>query len=152
LTIAVSTIISAFNSLTLSPALTALLLRPIDKTGAAPLPSLAFPAFGAFAAYWWGMPWIESWVSEFVIWPDDVKELALPAIAIIGGGLLGWIVSRPFNWLLATAFRGFNASFRFATRQYAAGIGKLLHFSGVALVLYGGLLVLTYFGFITTPK
>ena len=34
LTIAVSTIISAFNSLTLSPALTALLLRPRDKTAA----------------------------------------------------------------------------------------------------------------------
>ena len=38
LTISVSTVISAFNSLTLSPALTALLLRPRDKHTAPPLP------------------------------------------------------------------------------------------------------------------
>src|SRR5207245_2919222 len=44
LTIAVSTLISAFNSLTLSPALTALLLRPVGKelTRQDPLPRLAF--------------------------------------------------------------------------------------------------------------
>ena len=42
LTIAVSTLISTFNSLTLSPALTALLLRPRDKQTAPPLPTLAF--------------------------------------------------------------------------------------------------------------
>src|SRR5262245_22989547 len=40
LTIAVSTVISAFNSLTLSPALTALLLKPVDKTATSPLPVL----------------------------------------------------------------------------------------------------------------
>src|SRR5204862_2788923 len=39
LTIAVSTVISAFNSLTLSPALTALLLRPREKGTAPPLPA-----------------------------------------------------------------------------------------------------------------
>src|SRR5438105_757262 len=42
-TISASTIISAFNSLTLSPALTALLLRPHDKGTTPPLPRLAFP-------------------------------------------------------------------------------------------------------------
>ena len=45
LTIAVSTIISAFNSLTLSPALTAVLLRPRDK------------ARGAAAAAGWPLRW-----------------------------------------------------------------------------------------------
>src|SRR4029077_10081360 len=47
LTIAVSTIISAFNSLTLSPALAALLLRPIDKNNPPPLPRLGYPLIGA---------------------------------------------------------------------------------------------------------
>src|SRR3954451_4903649 len=42
LTIAVSTVISAFNSLTLSPALTALLLRLQDKETAPPLPRPAY--------------------------------------------------------------------------------------------------------------
>jgi len=44
LTISVSTVISAFNSLTLSPALTALLLRPRDKHTAPPLPWPSRPA------------------------------------------------------------------------------------------------------------
>src|SRR5207253_2572566 len=51
LTIAVSTIISAFNSLTLSPALTALLLRPRDKGVTPPLPRLAFPLVGGWAGW-----------------------------------------------------------------------------------------------------
>src|SRR5262249_53280772 len=51
-TIAVSTVISAFNSLTLSPALTAVLLRPQDKA-TAPLPRLAFPLVGAWLG--WGL-------------------------------------------------------------------------------------------------
>ncbi|HEY2250999.1 MAG TPA: efflux RND transporter permease subunit, partial [Planctomycetaceae bacterium] len=46
LTIAVSTLISTFNSLTLSPALTALLLRPRGKNAAPPLPKLAFALAG----------------------------------------------------------------------------------------------------------
>ena len=44
LTIAVSTVISAFNSLTLSPALSALLLRPRQKGVFQALPWLAFVA------------------------------------------------------------------------------------------------------------
>src|SRR5262249_20399801 len=47
LTIAVSTLISALNSLTLSPALCALLLRPVDKVGKSPLPIPAYPLVGA---------------------------------------------------------------------------------------------------------
>ena len=43
LTIAVSTVISAFNSLTLSPALTALLLRHKDHEGRPPLPWFDLP-------------------------------------------------------------------------------------------------------------
>src|SRR5438046_175918 len=51
-TIAVSTLISAFNSLTLSPALTALLLRPRQQGGGAPpLPILAFPIIGGLLAW-----------------------------------------------------------------------------------------------------
>ena len=51
LTIATSTLLSAFNSLTLSPALAALLLRPRDKGTAPPLPRLAFCLLGAWLAW-----------------------------------------------------------------------------------------------------
>src|SRR3989440_531066 len=51
LTIAVSTFLSALNSLTLSPALTALLLRPHRKGVRAPMPRLAFLLLGAWVGY-----------------------------------------------------------------------------------------------------
>ena len=57
LTIAVSTLLSTFNSLTLSPALTALLLRPSDKETTPPLPRLAFPLAGGWLAWaFWSAP------------------------------------------------------------------------------------------------
>ena len=59
---------------------------------------------------------------------------------------------KPLNMLLALFFRGFNATFRRATNAYTGGVGKVLHFSSVALVIYAGLIVLTYFGFITTAR
>ena len=49
LTIATSTVISAFNSLTLSPALSALLLRPRQKGVYQALPKAAFIAIGCWA-------------------------------------------------------------------------------------------------------
>src|SRR5207249_819881 len=51
-TIAISTLLSAFNSLTLSPALCALLLRPKEEhQEREPLPRAAFPLLGAGLAY-----------------------------------------------------------------------------------------------------
>src|SRR5580765_2418442 len=51
LTIAVSTVISAFNSLTLSPALAALLLKPRRKGHFEALPWFAFPPVGAWVGH-----------------------------------------------------------------------------------------------------
>src|SRR5206468_363748 len=54
LTIATSTLLSAFNSLTLSPALSALLLRPTDKSRRADvMPRLSFVFAGAWVAWQW---------------------------------------------------------------------------------------------------
>src|SRR5215470_8017997 len=58
LTIAVSTLLSAFNSLTLSPALTALLLRPRDKETAPPLPRIAFPMIFGWLGWVYLAPWL----------------------------------------------------------------------------------------------
>src|SRR5439155_17651245 len=63
LTIAVSTLLSAFNSLTLSPALAALLLKPREKGVYQALPRPAFVLVGAWLGYLavreWLMPWLE---------------------------------------------------------------------------------------------
>jgi multidrug efflux pump len=95
LTIAVSTVISAFNSLTLSPALASLLLKP-----------------------------------------HGAKRDALSAIL---DGLLGWF------------FRLFNWGFTQATNVYIRIVGMLLRTSLIVLVLYGGLLYMTYRGFTLVP-
>lgn len=152
LTISVSTIISAFNSLTLSPALTALLLRPVNKEAAAPLPRLAFPIACAFGANWWITPILESWIDFGVGVSPDVASLLPQGIAVSMGLAVGWGLSRSLNVILAIGFRGFNVGFRGATCGYVASVRKLLRFSTVAMLVYGGFLILTYVGFSTTPR
>ncbi len=94
-TIAVSTVISAFNSLTLSPALAAILLKPHGSH------------------------------RDPLTWLLDT--------------FLGWFF-RSFNWL-------FGAS----TALYVRLVGGLLRASLIALAVYAGLLVLTYYRFQTAP-
>jgi multidrug efflux pump len=95
LTIAVSTLISAFVSLTLSPAIGAKLLQGHgDKKD------------------WFAKMW---------------------------DGLLGWL------------FRGFNALFDRVTSIYVWLVGRLLKVSVAVLIIYVGLLGLTYLGFSKVP-
>jgi multidrug efflux pump len=95
LTIAISTVISAFNSLTLSPALCALLLKPHSAR--------------------------QDIVTRFL------------------NGTFGWF------------FRGFNRSFQKVTNGYAGLVSRFIRFSFLSLLVYGGLLFLTYFGFRHVP-
>jgi multidrug efflux pump len=95
LTIAVSTVISAFNSLTLSPALAALLLKP----------------HGARS----------DWATA--------------------------AVNFAFGWF----FRLFNWGFERSTSLYTRTVGLLLRGCIVALLLYGGLLALTWWSFSRVP-
>lgn len=96
LTITISTFISAINSLTLSPALSALLLK----------------APGAK----------KDWLSRLM---DKL--------------LAGWL------------FKPFNRLFDRAALGYTNGISRLIRMSGIILLLYGGLLGLTYQQFADTP-
>jgi multidrug efflux pump len=95
ITIAISTFISTINSLTLSPALSALLLKPHDA-------------------------------------PKD-------------------LLSRSIDFLFGWIFRPFNRFFAWSAGKYAGGVSRLIRFSAVTLLLYGGLLVLTGWGFKSTP-
>ena len=159
LTIAVSTVISAFNSLTLSPALAALLLKPRDpnrKGGALPRP--AFAALGAFVAF-------EIFEARAITWVErglhaagrdgiakSTVEWSTTAALVIVGGILGWVVGPLLDRVLAGFFRLFNAGFKRATAGYTKLIGGLLRMSVIVLCLYGGLLYLTYFGFTHTAS
>jgi multidrug efflux pump len=96
LTIAISTVISAFNSLTLSPALAAVLLKAHDA-------------------------------------PKDRFSRLLDKL------LGGWLF-RPFNRLFVKASNG-----------YVGAVGRVIRVSGVALLVYAGLIVMTWLGFSSTP-
>src|SRR5262249_56494308 len=49
-------------------------------------------------------------------------------------------------------FRGFNASFTRATARYTRAVAGLLRVSFAVIVVYGGLLALTWLGFDRSPK
>ena len=95
LTIAISTVISAFNSLTLSPALAAVLLKPHGAT------------------------------------PD--------------------LLSRIMNRLFGGFFKRFNQAFMTAGNVYSRTVKLTLRRSAIALLVYGGLIALTYIGFNAVP-
>ena len=95
LTIAISTVISAFNSLTLSPALAAVLLKPHDGK------------------------------------PDALTRL--------------------MNRLFGGLFRRFNRGFGRAGEHYSGALKLTMRHGGIALSIYAGLLVLTWFGFNALP-
>ncbi|MGC1550095.1 MAG: efflux RND transporter permease subunit [Rhodanobacter sp.] len=95
LTIAISTIISAFNSLTLSPALAAILLKPHDA-------------------------------------PKDRLTRG---------------IDRAFGWL----FNPFNRMFHRGSERYVGGVKRIVGKGRFALVLYAGLIGLTWLGFTHVP-
>ncbi|MDR8016067.1 efflux RND transporter permease subunit [Ectopseudomonas guguanensis] len=96
LTIAISTVISAINSLTLSPALAAILLKDHHA-------------------------------------PKDGFSRLLDKL--FGG------------WL----FNPFNRMFERASNRYVGTVRRVLRGSSIAMLIYGGLLVLGYLGFSSTP-
>ncbi|HEV3165651.1 MAG TPA: efflux RND transporter permease subunit, partial [Isosphaeraceae bacterium] len=157
LTIAASTLISTFNSLTLSPALAALLLGPKghgEAHGAhpQPLPKVAFALLGGWLGFKYltpELPWMLKAVALTL--PATRPEWSLQAIATTGGALVGWVVGWPLNRILAACFSAFNVGFQRATGGYVRIVGFLLRASAIVLLGYGGLLYLTYHSLLTTP-
>src|SRR5262245_24817337 len=154
--ISVSTIISAFNSLTLSPALTAVLLRAHDKHAAPPLPWIAFPVAGSVPGWLFLTPRLRQHAAEFPpAWQHFLEansQWSWSALAIAAGALAGLIVGLPLNRLLRIFFRGFNAVFARATNGYVRLVGGMLRISTVVLVLYAGLIGVTWWELARTPR
>jgi multidrug efflux pump subunit AcrB len=146
LTIAVSTVISAFNSLTLSPALSALLLKPKGhgKHGEV-LPPFAYVLLGGYLGWQWLSPWLTGRPGN-TLGPAQVQ-----AVATAAGAVAGWVLHKPLNRVLSVTFSAFNAGFQAATGAYTRVVGGLLRVSLIVLLVYGGLLWLTYHGFARTP-
>jgi multidrug efflux pump subunit AcrB len=149
LTIAVSTLISAFNSLTLSPALAALLLRPHEKEKEKneSLPRFAYSMLGG----WLGFEFLGPWLAEILKpWIGDDETVAIQVCAISVGAIVGWM-AKPLDRLLSGFFGLFNKAFDASAALYTRSVGMLLRVSAIVLILYAGLLGLTYVGFTETP-
>ncbi len=145
LTIATSTVISAFNSLTLSPALAALLIRPKSKDKPEALPRLAYALGGGLLGYFYLAPLVGARLGS------STPEYAGPAIAAVTGAIAGWVVGWGLDRLLVWFFGVFNAGFNAVTNGYTRIVGLMLKGSFAVLLIYGGLLYLTYYAFDKTP-
>ncbi|MDR3637054.1 MAG: multidrug efflux RND transporter permease subunit [Isosphaeraceae bacterium] len=150
LTIATSTVISTFNSLTLSPALAALLLRPRTGGHGQVVDPLPRPAF-ALAGGWLGYSYLLARLAAPLA-TSAYGWLAAPALAVLAGALVGWVIAPLLNRLLGGIFYLFNQGFLRATSVYTRTVGMLLRVSLLVLLLYGGLLYLTYRGFTEAPS
>jgi multidrug efflux pump len=161
LTIAASTIISAFNSLTLSPALCALLLKPHAPGGhghahAEALPKAGIAIIGGLVAYVFLLPIAASAMGLHAADGGHGHGTAAPwwlRIAVFAAGAAaGWLLSYPVNFALGKLFAGFNWAFDVAIRMYGASVGLLLRLSLIVLLIYGGFMFLTAFALIRVPK
>jgi multidrug efflux pump subunit AcrB len=160
LTIAVSTVISAFNSLTLSPALSAILLRHRVKGVFEPMPWFLFALFGAWVGHKLGRHdriedlglQIAGFDLQSVISDLKLDVWGPVAAGVVTATLVGLIFGKPINYLLGRAFLGFDRVFNYSIGAYTRAVGRVLRISAVAVLVYGGLLVLTWWGFKHTPS
>ena len=83
------------------------------------------------------------------------REALLSAVSWllpVAVAVLGWFAAKSAIRILAWLFRGFNRGFDAATGLYTRAVGALLRVSAIVLLIYGGLLAATVWGFVTTPK
>jgi multidrug efflux pump len=165
-TIAVSTIISAVNALTMTPSRAVLIFKTEEGSSGhehrkEALPWWIFGVLGGLATTWLGPPLVGGWAGQWLPaaatgdeapwWLAWTVKAAYFLPGAIAGGVAGWFLIRPVNAGLAWFFRGFNRVFDRTTALYGAAVGNVLRLSAMALVIYGGLLALTYWQFTRTP-
>jgi multidrug efflux pump len=153
-TIAISTLISAFNSLTLSPALCALLLKPGEHGSKEPLPRVSFALAGAFLGYLFLTRYLLPYVPSDDSAPGWLRPI-IPWLAPVGGGLIGafvgWSCRSWLNHTLGFLFRGFNSGFELFTQGYLKIVWMLLKIGVLVLFGYVALLYLTYHVITSVP-
>jgi multidrug efflux pump len=158
LTIAVSTVISAFNSLTLSPALCALMLKPHGHgehggghSHAEAVPRLGVVIIFGLIAMLYLAPLLAPLFGiemghgghgeEATAPPTSATALwTLRAVAFAIGAVAGWFASHLVNLGFAKFFKGFNWVFDVTINGYGRIVSLLITVSVVCLLVYGGLL------------
>ena len=166
LTIAASVIISAVNALTLTPSRAVAIFRT-EETGADGKGGHAKKE----ALPWWIFGIIGGFLTASLAPHFLAGHLGLPAapaedagsrekwlywgVAFAPGFLIGlvagWFLIGPVNAVLRWIFGGFNRLFDGITAAYGWTVGKLLRGSLIVLVIYGGLLALTWWRVTNAP-
>src|SRR5262249_54098023 len=149
LTIAASTIISAFNSLTLSPALCAILLKPHShgehgQSHQEALPRLGIVLLGGLVAMFLLAPRLAPLFGlavpghgEASHGGDTAKLWVLRGALFVAGAVAGWFLAALVNAGLGAFFRGFNWAFDRATNLYGHTVALFLRLSAIVLLVYG---------------
>jgi multidrug efflux pump len=173
LTIAASVIISAVNAMTLTPSRAVSIFRS-EEGGEERRPDFKsvpqrHPKKEALP--WWTFGIVGGLVTARLAPSLLAGHLGLPAAPAEGAsslqkwlywgawcspGLLvglvaGWFLIGPVNAVLGWIFRGFNRLFDGVTAAYGWTVGKLLRLSVIVLVVYGGLLGLTWWRVASAP-
>jgi multidrug efflux pump subunit AcrB len=162
LTIAVSTILSAINALTLAPARAVQLIKPDSEAEKQePLPRVGIAAIVGFAAYSLLTGYIASILGIHIPGngydPAATSESTAALWAVrIGlfaiGCAAGWFAGPYVNLALKKVFGGFNRFFDRASKFYGGSVSRLLRFSTIGIIVYCGLIGLTYLGFTRVPS
>ena len=73
-------------------------------------------------------------------------------VAVVVGAVVVMLLAGLLNGILGRGFRWFNIGFNHATNAYTRVVGMTLCVSAIVLVVYAGLLGLTYWGFVQSPS
>jgi multidrug efflux pump subunit AcrB len=170
-TIAVSTIISAINALTMTPSRAVVIFKAEEGKShdqkREALPWWLFGILGGIAT----MELLPKYLAGPLALPvpngfgtgsestgSELPTLLSWAISsayfipgLVFGCAFGWFLIRPINIGLGWFFRGFNRLFDRMTAVYGWTVGKVLRLSAMVLVIYAGLLGLTWWQFQRAP-
>jgi multidrug efflux pump subunit AcrB len=163
LTIAVSVIISAINAMTMAPARAVTLIKPhTPGQHRDALPPQGIAALVGFIVYHFVAPHVLALLGLAAPGHGETAEPAHHAsqwavwavrIAVFAAGtVLGWVFRGPINHGIGVFLGVFNRFFDRLSNGYGRIVRSLLRVSFIVLLIYGGLLALTVWGFNVTPK
>jgi multidrug efflux pump len=140
----------------MSPAQSALLQRPRQKGQFEALPWFAFPPLGAWLGHKIGhhaaVPALAALGLEPSLPYFATLRLWGPILAgALAATLIGLVLGRLVNFVLGWSFHRFNQAFDLSTAVYTWLVSRLLRVSLLMVLVYGGLLALTWWSFTTTP-
>jgi multidrug efflux pump subunit AcrB len=163
LTIAVSVIISAINAMTMAPARAVTLIKPhTPGQHRDALPPQGIAVLVGFIVYHFVTPHVLALfglaapahgeaaeaahqVSQWGVWAVRLGVFA-------AGTALGWMFRGPINHGIGVFLGVFNRFFDRLANGYGRIVHSLVRVGFIVLIIYGGLLALTVWGFNVTPK